>query len=132
MGVIGTIGCAAILAYLFRDLIAPPMLAACSGWHWDLSLIRTVLIWRYFRDPQRREQDSLLGTLNIASLGLSGIAWGAASAMIFPAGSIPHQFFLSIVICGMVAGASMAFGVMMRAFLIFTIPTMVVLSSVWS
>ena len=126
MGVIGTIGCAAILAYLFRDLIAPPMLAAWFGLALGSSLIRTVLIWRYFRDPNAGNRTAYWGTLNIASLGLSGIAWGAASAMIFPAGSIPHQFFLSIVICGMVAGASMAFGVMMRAFLIFTIPTMVV------
>jgi diguanylate cyclase (GGDEF)-like protein len=55
----------------------------------------------------------------------SGLLWGAAAALLFPAHSLPHQVFLSFVIAGMVAGAVATTAPIMTAFLAFAVPAVV-------
>jgi diguanylate cyclase (GGDEF)-like protein len=54
----------------------------------------------------------------------SGVMWGASAVVLFPAGSLPHQVFVSFVIAGMVAGAVATLSPVMTAFALFAIPAL--------
>jgi hypothetical protein len=54
----------------------------------------------------------------------SGVLWGATGALLFPAGSLPHQVFVSFVVAGMVAGAVATLSPVMRAFALFALPAL--------
>ncbi len=96
------------------------------GW---LIAIMTVTIIRLslFISFQRRERIDakvlVWGRWNIITLFLSGILWGVTPWMLFHPESVAHQFFLVVVLGGMVAGASIAFAILNKAFLAFSVPT---------
>ena len=64
--------------------------------------------------------------LNRFTLGtfLSGIVWGSAGVIIFPAESLIHQTFLAFVLGGMVTGAAGAYSVVKRTYFSFCIPAL--------
>ncbi|MFZ1985072.1 MAG: response regulator [Desulfatitalea sp.] len=112
------------LAYLLRNHISAATLA---GWLAAVILVssaRTLLIYYFPRQSPSFEGTQRWARWNIASLGLSGILWGASAWLLFPTESVTHQVFLIVVLCGMVAGAAMAFATMLRAFLAFSIPAL--------
>ncbi len=57
-------------------------------------------------------------------IGFSGFIWGSAGIFLFPADSIAHQSFVAFVLGGMVAGAAGTLSVMLRSFLIFSLPAL--------
>jgi PAS domain S-box-containing protein len=124
IGVAATVVNAFFLAYLLRNHIAPPTLA---GWLAAIILAssaRTLLVYYFPRQSLSFEGSRRWARWNIASIGLSGILWGAGAWLLFPTESVIHQVFLIVVLCGMVAGAAMAFAAMLRAFLAFSIPAL--------
>lgn len=127
MGVIASVAIASILIYLLRNIIDRTIL---SGWIAALllvSLLRVLLILYYFRSSFSPQKAVRWGRWNMLLLGLSGVIWGASAWLLYPHESVTHQFFLVLSIGGMVAGAAMAFAVMIRAFLIFSIPAILLL-----
>jgi PAS domain S-box-containing protein len=69
-------------------------------------------------DPSQALRRFTLGT------SLSGIAWGLAGVLIFPAASLMHQAFLAFVLGGMITGAAGAYSVVKRTFFSFGIPAL--------
>ncbi|MCP4693141.1 MAG: response regulator [Desulfobacterales bacterium] len=55
---------------------------------------------------------------------ISGVLWGSASFLL-PAASMEHQFFLCLVMLGMVAGAAGAYSVFIKTFVYFVLPVIV-------
>lgn len=58
----------------------------------------------------------------IASICLSGLAWGAAMPLLFPFDNLALQVFLIVVVMGMGAGAAAGFGPYFPALAVYTIP----------
>jgi len=55
----------------------------------------------------------------------SGVLWGVAGIIMFPAQSFLHQVFTSFVIAGMIAGSVATLSPLLIAFLLFAVPAMV-------
>ena len=124
IGIAATAVNGVIVAYIMRHQFERGIVI---GW---LVAIMTVTIIRLslFISFQRRERIDakvlVWGRWNIATLFLSGVLWGITPWILFPPESVAHQFFLVVVLCGMVAGASIAFAILNKAFLAFSVPTM--------
>ena len=72
--------------------------------------VRTIRIWR---------NRFLLGA------AASGILWGAAGLLLFPAQSLAHQVFTSFVIAGMIAGSVATLAPVLAAYILFAVPAMI-------
>ncbi|MGR8921924.1 MAG: diguanylate cyclase domain-containing protein, partial [Gammaproteobacteria bacterium] len=94
-----------LLAIFLREVVPATTLATWFGAMLLLSGVR-VLVWRRFvrLDDPGHALDRW-DRLNLAGAVASGVLWGSASLMMFPASSIGHQVFLSFVLGGMAAGA---------------------------
>ncbi|MDA8137547.1 MAG: response regulator [Desulfobacteraceae bacterium] len=125
MGLTASTVIAAITIFLLRHTISPALL---TGWFiaiMAVSALRLLLILRFPRPSPTLAQSRAWSRCNDMTLLLSGCLWGAASWLLFPLESEVHQFFLVVALCGMVAGAAMAFAVMIRAFVCFSVPAIV-------
>jgi signal transduction histidine kinase len=89
-----------------------------------VTLSRLALVWQYRRTALPVTALSQWRTRCILGAGASGVVWGLAGVLLFPADSLAHQFFLCLVLCGMAAGAVVVFSADFGAFLAFFLPTM--------
>src|SRR3954453_10654750 len=62
--------------------------------------------------------------LFLAGVTCSGLLWGAAGVVIFPADSFPRQVFTAFVIAGMVAGSAATLSPLLVAFVLFVVPAL--------
>lgn len=62
------------------------------------------------------------------TLLITGVIWGGAGIVLFPANSVAHQTFIAFVLGGMVAGSVGVFSVMSTAFLAFSVPALIPLT----
>ena len=58
------------------------------------------------------------------SVATSGVTWGLASFLLFPANDIPHQAFLAFALAGMTAGAISSLAIDRVSVLTFTLPAL--------
>ncbi len=80
------------------------------------------LIKSYRNAPAEEMHDSRWSLFFLIGLGTCGCLMGLAGIFLFPYESLAHALFLAFLLGGMVAGASGTYSVMMRAFLIYTLP----------
>jgi PAS domain S-box-containing protein len=86
-----------------------------------VTVLRYVDVVHFLRsspEPSQALRRFTLGTF------FSGIAWGLAGVIIFPAESLIYQAFLAFVLGGMVTGAAGAYSVVKRTFFSFCIPAL--------
>ncbi|MBI5063370.1 MAG: hypothetical protein HZB87_07905 [Desulfatitalea sp.] len=127
IGVVGSVVNAFFLVYLLRDQIPRTLLASWLASAILLSSTRALLAYYFPRHRFSFNGARRWARWNITSLALSGVLWGVGTWLLFPIHSALHQVFLIVVICGLVAGAAMAFAAMLRAFFAFSIPTVLAL-----
>ncbi|MCK8601600.1 sensor histidine kinase [Desulfoferrobacter suflitae] len=80
------------------------------------------LIKSYRNAPAEEMHDSRWSLFFLIGLGTCGCLMGLAGIFLFPYESLAHALFLAFLLGGMVAGATGTYSVMMRAFLIYTLP----------
>jgi len=61
--------------------------------------------------------------LFLIGAALTGLGWGSTTFFMFPDSSVPHQFFLVLVLAGMTAGAVPLLSARLAVFLCFMLPT---------
>lgn len=103
--------------------------------HWKLIiwlLLILCITWlRYYLVKQYRKSQPVASeiqrwtTLFISGLFASGIVLGSAGIFLFPVESLPHEVFLAFLLGGMVAGATGTNSVMLKGFLVFSVPVVV-------
>jgi hypothetical protein len=88
------------------------------------ALLRYILLLHGTQNPGAGNWDRrfFAGTL------ISGACWGAGGLLLFAAGSIPHQTFLTFVLGGMSAGAIATLSADFRLVLAYVIPAMLPLA----
>ncbi|NTW58349.1 MAG: PAS domain S-box protein [Nitrospirae bacterium] len=124
LGMAATFVNAAVLAYVLRNLVAPPVLFSWLACLLLVTLLRAVHIRQYRIARPTAADERRWGAWFIAGLALSGVAWGASGLLLLPSGSMTHQVFIAFVLGGMVAGAAGTFSVIRTAFLAFSIPAL--------
>lgn len=118
-GYIATVLNALLLAYAVREHVAPAGMALWVGLMVTVTLCRAFLVWRYRQASPAERADPRWERYYVAGAAAGGAGWGAASVLLFPAGSMPHQAFLLFIFAGMVAGAAIVLNAVRRAFLWF-------------
>ncbi|MDB5925639.1 MAG: hypothetical protein JWN13_4575 [Betaproteobacteria bacterium] len=58
----------------------------------------------------------------IAGAAASGVSWGVLGSVLYPAGSMPQEFLVMLVIGGAVISAALVLAPIKRAFLVFLVP----------
>lgn len=117
---------AAILAYVQREAVAP---AIVIGWFLIVvlfALLRAVTTFAY----QRRHETGSAATrlwLFRFRLGVlvSGITWGLAGFLLFPAGDPPHQMFLVFMLAGLTAGSLVSYSVDSHSAIAYSVAALV-------
>lgn len=123
IGIAATAVNSVIVAYIMRHQIDRFIV---TGWLIAImaaTILRLTIFIGFQRKPAADNHVILWGRWNIGTLFVSGLLWGVTPWTLFPPESIAHQFFLVVVLCGMVAGASFAFATLNKAFLAFSVPT---------
>jgi len=124
-GLIATAVNSLVLAAVFWKVIA----------HWKLIiwvlLILCVTSLFYYLVKQYRKSEPTISELQrwialfIAGLFASGVVLGSAGIFLFPVESLPHVVFLAFLLGGMVAGATGTISVMLKGFLVYSLPVIV-------
>ena len=119
---------ASIITYTLWSLIAPPVLLGWFSCNLVLTAIRVVLIHRYHRTTGPADQAALWQRWFLIGSGLSGLLWGAASLLLFPNASLPHQVFLVFMIGGMAGGSIVSLSAVFPGCVSFALPAMLPLA----
>lgn len=70
-----------------------------------VSVGRLWLTWMFHRSEAAVDKYSRWRDRAVIASGLTGIAWGLAGTLLFPAESVPHQMFLGFMLAGVIAGS---------------------------
>ena len=112
---------ALIAAFAVRGVISKAIILLWLTAVLLVSWVRILLVRHYPRQATSYQGTRQWQQWNLITLGLSGSVWGAASWLLFPAASLPHQFFLLVLLCGILAGSVLAFSIRTSAFLAFSV-----------
>ena len=88
-----------------------------------INIIWCILVYQYRRVAPPADETSRWGTWFIVGNAASGLVWGAAGFFLYPVASIPHETLLTLVLGGMVAGSTAVHASLFRAFLAYSLPT---------
>ena len=98
------------------------------AWYSAILLVtipKYLLARKFWGSSQSPDSVERWGNRFIIGAALSGTVWGSAGVFLFPAHSTVHQFFIVLMIGGMVAGASGTYSVIMRVFSVYSLPALV-------
>jgi diguanylate cyclase (GGDEF)-like protein/PAS domain S-box-containing protein len=109
--IVGTL-LAAVLAYKQQEAIATIAVVAWFSMIVLTSLVQAALVIAFQRTPAEdySTTHSRLVKFRLGIL-LSGLVWGAAGLVLFPANDSPHQMFLMLVLAGITSGALISYAV---------------------
>lgn len=125
LAIIGTLVNALIVVFVLRSVVFPLYLFVWISIILSISVIRLPRIFRKFPSLSNHSNARSLGRFFVRVACLSGTAWGSSALFLFPAASITHQAFLAFVLAGMVAGAVGIYAALPKAFLAFSLPTLI-------
>ncbi len=121
-GYIASVVNGAILAAVHWHLTSHAVLAGWLGFLLAIILGRAVLVRQFHRRDLNLDRTALWKGLLLGGILASGIAWGLAGLLLFPADSTACQMFTVFTIGGMIAGASATYSVFPSFFLAFSLP----------
>jgi len=122
-GFAATIASAVTLVAVEWEVIPHGSLLAWLAYMLAMTAGRFALVWAFqqaapgWQEALRWEKLFLIGD------ALAGLGWGSTTFFMFPDSSIPHQFFLVLVLGGMTAGAVPLLSARLEVFLCFMLPT---------
>lgn len=123
-GLIVTLLCATLLVAALWGVTEPELLL---GWFSCIAIVtlgRYQLVRNYQRTTDRVENIDRWRALFVLGAAASGLTWGLAATVLFPAGSEPHQVFLTFLLGGIVAGAAPYLASVISAYAAFLVPTL--------
>ncbi len=102
---------AAIVSFVMWDAVSSNRVVVWLAFVVFASAVRGIIYYRFKQaTPGRTTITQATQWTFLASTCLSGVAWGAGVAMIFPDTDFVLQAFLIVVVLGMGAGATASFG----------------------
>lgn len=99
---------------------------------WSIALLASILLRIILYVMYRRTTQQILGQNQAMFFtfgsGLTGVIWGSAGVMLFPASGLEYQLFILFVLVGMGAGAVSSLTSYMPAFYAYFLPSMLPIS----
>jgi hypothetical protein len=123
-GFVASLVNAGLVTFILRHTIALAVLASWLMVLIGLTVWRASLVYRYRRQAPTQPHTAAWRTWFLIGCGLSGLVWGSAGVVLFPAYSFSHQVFVAFVLGGMAIGAVAALAPVMLAFGLFFLPTL--------
>ena len=114
---------AAALGWLQWEAISHPVVLGWVVYMVLVSVARFVLKGRYFRSPVEAGDAGWWGTAFAVGAGLTGVGWGTAGILLYPASQLWNQVFLAFILGGMMLGAASVLAPRAEAALAFLLPT---------
>jgi diguanylate cyclase (GGDEF)-like protein len=117
-----SIASACLLALLLRDVVPWPALIAwfCVG---ALITWNRYRHFRQFRQLSDEALDTAIWTSRLSvGAALSGVFWGSAGVLLFPAGDLPHQVIIMFVLAGLSAAAMTSYASIRHCYFLFVLP----------
>lgn len=124
VGLLVTLVTSIVVTAMLWSAVDPTRLLLWQSTLIAVTLGRARLLWHYWHTTPAPEQLMRWGRRFVMWAGLTGVAWGLSGVLCFPSESLGHQFFLSLVLCGMGVGSVAVFASEFRAFFAFLLPTM--------
>ncbi|HUX91003.1 MAG TPA: ATP-binding protein [Gallionellaceae bacterium] len=120
---------ALVLAAVQLSVIAPFRLFGWLALLGSILLIRGILLlaWRCNGLGAEKYDSGWMQSFRITALA-TGMAWGTGAVLLFPAGDVPHQAMLAMVLAGLSAGAITTLAVDRVSTLGFLVPTLLPLA----
>ena len=115
-----------LLGAVFFDVVAREIILVWVGIQLGLSLARIILWYMHYRFDTARKGDWRWGYLATTGAFLSGLAWGYAP-LLAPF-TDTQLLFVTLVICGMCAGAATVHAAHASAMVAFVVPTILPLA----
>lgn len=120
-GQIAVVVNAGLLSYLLSDIISPVQV-----WSWFalavvVMLMRSALIFSYWHIKPPIEQLPRWRTLYVVGVCLGALTWSLAVVLFLPNVPRIYQFFISLVVAGMVGGAVAALAPLLRAYFLYVL-----------
>jgi two-component system, cell cycle sensor histidine kinase and response regulator CckA len=125
IGVAATLLNSLILTYILWNVIPHVALTIWFAACLSVSFFRYLISRRFWRSSQTPTEYSRQEMWFNIGIAFSGIVWGSAGIFLFPIDSVAHQIFIAFVLGGMVAGAAGTFSIILRPFIVFSLPTLV-------
>jgi hypothetical protein len=116
---------------LLWDIAEHSLLLSWTGIVITYSLARYLIIWQQKREPITPDNANKWLDIYTANVFISGLLWGAATIILVP--YEPHRIIeftiynslTMLIVCGLVAGAVVAYSVSMRVILFYAFPALI-------
>ncbi len=128
-GAVATLVNVSIALIVLRQVAAWGALVSWWGLMVLVTLVRLVLVRRYWRAVPASDQAARWQRWFVWGAGCAGLGWGAAGFWLLPPGASVHQFFLVFLLGGMAAGAVAVLAVVPSAYAAFAVATLTPLST---
>jgi PAS domain S-box-containing protein len=122
--IVVTLVVAAIFLTIEDGLV--PLLTRCI-WFFLLILVmvdRHIVAKRYREASPSPDHAGIWGKKFLIGISLSGLLWGVAGILFFPANSLSHQVFTILVLAGLAAGSLTVLAADYRAYMAYVVPTL--------
>ncbi|MGE3537167.1 MAG: response regulator [Candidatus Tectimicrobiota bacterium] len=124
VGLLVTLVTSAVVTIFLWSVVPASRLLLWQGSMLTVTMGRAGLVWRYWRTPPALQASPAWQRRFVLGAALAGTGWGLSGVLCFPQEALGHQFFLSLVLCGMGVGSVAVFASDVWAFLAFFLPTM--------
>ena len=125
IGFVVSIVVGALLVFALRAKVPITNLLVWYGLLLVITALRYSLTQHYEDSTPVRRQSRNWEVLFLLGTGGAGLVWGMSIIILFPLESVAHQFFIALVLSGMVGGAVAVFSARKTAFLAFAFTIMI-------
>jgi diguanylate cyclase (GGDEF)-like protein/PAS domain S-box-containing protein len=119
VGFVVSIAAGALLVVTLRSHVSIDRLMLWYGLLLLVTLARYSLTQRYQDSDLKQRRSRDWETLFLMGTGVAGFVWGLSILMLFPADSVAHQFFIALVLAGMVGGSMAVFSARKTVYILF-------------
>lgn len=117
-----TVTCAAVLAVMLRQAVPRDLLVAWFTVAVIISFTRYRQSAAFHRLPDDAIDVPRWTRKLLAGTAMSGLFWGSAAVILFPAGDLAHQVLIAFILAGLAAGAMTSYAVIWRCYMLFVAP----------
>lgn len=125
VGYIVTILTGALLVFALSDQISRTHLYSWYSCLFAVTAVRYYLTRTYLRSSLEQQKSAKWEKLFVLGAGSAGLTWGLSFIVLYPANSVPHQFFIGLTLAGLVGGSVAVFSARKTAYMAFSLAILI-------
>jgi PAS domain S-box-containing protein len=124
-GMLGSIINAAAITLLLWHLVDTGVIISWLTAILIIGAVRCVLVRQFRKQVRTPDEIMVWGHWNTVAIGLTGALWAMTMVVLFPETSVPHQFCVVVIFCGLTAGAAGFYAFVQSTFCTFLAPIII-------